>query len=34
MNDEPTLTSIRKARQRISEKCGHAPEKLVKYYIE
>lgn len=34
MNDEPTLTRIRKARQRISEKCGHDPEKLVEYYIE
>jgi len=34
MNDEPTLTRIRKARQRISAKCGHDPEKLVEYYIE
>ena len=34
MNDEPALTRIRKARQRISAKCGHYPEKLVEYYIE
>jgi len=34
MNDEPTLTRIRNARQRISAKCGHDPEKLVEYYIE
>ena len=34
MNDEPTLTRIRKARQRISAKCGHSPEKLVEHYIE
>jgi len=33
MNDEPTLTRIRHARQRISAKCGHDPEKLVEYYI-
>jgi len=34
MNNEPTLTRIRKARQRISAKCGHDPEKLVEHYIE
>lgn len=34
MNDEPTLTRIREARQRISAKCGHDPEKLVEYYME
>jgi len=34
MNSEPTLTRIRKARQRISAKYGHNPEKLVEHYIE
>jgi len=34
MMNEPTLTRIRKARQRISAQCGHDPYKLVKYYIE
>jgi hypothetical protein len=34
MNNEPTLTRIRKARQRISAKCGHDPLKLVEHYIE
>jgi thymidylate kinase len=34
MNSEPTLTRIRKARQRISAKYGHDPEKLVDHYIE
>jgi hypothetical protein len=34
MNNEPTLTRIRKARQRISAKCGHDPQKLVEHYIE
>jgi len=34
MNNEPTLTRIRKARQRISAKCGHYPQKLVEHYIE
>ena len=34
MNSEPTLIRIQKARQRISAKCGHDPEKLVEHYIE
>ncbi|MDM8566421.1 hypothetical protein QUF74_12330 [Candidatus Halobeggiatoa sp. HSG11] len=34
MNNEPTLTRIIKARQRISEKYGHNPYKLVEHYIE
>ncbi|MCK5719045.1 MAG: hypothetical protein KAH84_03740 [Thiomargarita sp.] len=34
MMNEPTLTRIRKVRQRISAECGHDPYKLVKYYIE
>ncbi len=32
--DDPTITRIREARQRISEKCGHDPQKVVDYYIE
>ncbi len=32
--DDPTITRIREARQRISEKCSHDPQKVVEYYIE
>jgi len=34
MNSEPTLTRIRKIRQRISEKYAHNPYKLVAHYME
>jgi len=34
MMSEPTLTRIRKARQRISAECGHDPYKLVDYYMK
>ncbi len=34
MNEEPTLTRIRKARQRISATWGHDPYKLVEHYIQ
>ncbi len=34
MNDEPTLSRIRKARQDISKKYEHNPYKLVEHYIE
>jgi hypothetical protein len=34
MNDEPTLTRIRNARQRISAACGHDPYKLVEHYLQ
>jgi len=34
MNDEPTLTRIRNARQRISASCGHDPYKLVEHYLQ
>ena len=34
MMNEPTLTRIRQARQRISAKYGHDPYKLVAHYIE
>ncbi len=34
MKDDPTITRIREARHRISEKCGHEPRKVVKYYLD
>jgi len=34
LKDDPTITRIRKSRRRISEKCGHNPQKVVEYYIE
>lgn len=34
MKDDPTIERIRRARHRISEKCDHDPQKLVRYYIE
>ena len=33
-NDDPTITRIRETRHRISEECGHDPQKVVDYYIE
>ena len=30
--DDPTITRIREARHRISEECGHDPQKMVEYY--
>jgi hypothetical protein len=33
MNEEPTLTRIRNARQRISATWGHDPYKLVEHYL-
>jgi hypothetical protein len=32
MKDDPTIARIREARHRISEKCGHDPQRLVQYY--
>lgn len=32
--DDPTTKRIREARHRISEKCGHDPQRLVDYYIK
>ena len=32
--DDPTITRIREARHRISEDCGHDPQKIVEYYVE
>lgn len=34
MKDDPTISRIREARHRISEKCGHDPQKLVEYYLD
>ena len=34
MKDNPTISRIREARHRISEKCDHDPQKLVAYYID
>jgi hypothetical protein len=30
--DDPTITRIREARRRISEECGHDPQRVVEYY--
>jgi hypothetical protein len=32
--DDPAIAQIRETRHRISERCGHDPQKLVDYYIE
>ena len=34
MKDDPVIRRIREVRHRISEECGHDPEKLVAYYIK
>jgi len=31
--DDPTIARIREARHRISEQCGHDPQKVVEYYL-
>jgi len=31
--NDPVIDEIRDARHRISEKCGHDPERLVRYYL-
>lgn len=33
MKDDPTITRIREARQRISEECGNDTRRLVERYI-
>jgi hypothetical protein len=33
-HDDPTIARVREARHRISEACGHDPQRLVDYYIE
>jgi len=30
--DDPTIQAVRDARQRISERVGHDPRKLIEYY--
>ena len=32
MKDDPTIQAVRNARQRISERVGHDPRKLVEHY--
>ena len=31
---DPVIDEVRKVRHRISEQCGHDPERLVAYYLE
>ena len=33
-SNDPTIEEVREARHRISEKCGHDPERLVAYYMK
>jgi hypothetical protein len=32
--DDPAIAQIRETRHRISERCGHDPQKLADYYIK
>ena len=32
--DDPTIIRIREARHRISEECGHDPQRIVEYYVK
>lgn len=32
--DDPTITRIRETRHRISEECGHDPQRIVEYYAK
>lgn len=32
--DDSTIARVREARHRISEACGHDPQRLIDYYIE
>ena len=32
MKDDPLIGEVRKARQEISELCGHDPQRLGEYY--
>ena len=32
--DDPTITRIRETRRRISEECGHDPQRIVEYYAK
>ncbi len=31
---DPVIDEVRQVRHRISEQCGHDPERLVAYYME
>jgi hypothetical protein len=31
--NDPVIDEIREVRHRISERCGHDPQRLVAYYI-
>ena len=31
---DPVIDEVREVRRRISEQCGHDPERLVAYYME
>ena len=31
---DPVIDGIREVRRRISEQCGHDPERLVAYYMK
>ncbi len=33
-SSDPVIEEVREVRRRISEECGHDPEKLVAYYME
>jgi hypothetical protein len=34
MKPDPIIDEIREMRHRISEECGHDPDRLVEYYRE
>jgi hypothetical protein len=31
---DPVIDEVRQVRHRISERCGHEPDRLVAYYLE
>jgi hypothetical protein len=33
MKDDPIIAEIRRVRHRISEECGHDPDKIVERYM-
>ena len=33
-SSDPVIEEVREVRRRISEECGHDPDKLVAYYME
>ena len=34
MESESPLARVRKAREHISEECGHDPRRLIEYYMK